>query len=160
MTRLHHPRAHPPHASHPPRHRLPRWQRRTLYASGVLLLATGLIWLGMHYTVGAGAGELPHPLEAWCLRLHGFAAMVGVGMFGALAAAHVPQGWRLARRWHLTGQQRTGVILCGLAALLMLTGYLLYYFAPEDVRPTLGVLHAALGVAMAALILVHRRSRA
>jgi len=160
MTRLHHPRPHPAHATHPPRHRLVRWQRRTLYTAGSLLLVTGLAWLALHYSIGAGAGELPHPLEAWCLRLHGLAAMLGVFMLGALAAAHVPQGWRLSRRWQLRRQQRTGLLLCSLAALLVLTGYLLYYFAPEDLRPALGWAHAVAGVAMAGLTVRHRRGSA
>ena len=34
--------------------------------------------------------------------------------------------------------------------------YLLYYFAPEALRPTLGWLHAGAGVAMAGVFLVHR----
>ena len=157
MTRQLHPRVHPPHPTHVPRHRLPRWQRRALHASGLALLLTGLVWLALHYSVGAGTGELPHPLEAWCLRLHGLAAMAGVFLLGALAAAHVPQGWRLSRRWHLAGQKRTGLLLCALAALLVLSGYLLYYFAPEDMRPALGWTHAGLGVAMAAVVLWHRR---
>lgn len=158
MTRQHHPRPHP-QPSHAPRHRLPRWQRRTLLATGLLLLGTGITWLALHYSIGAGAGELPHPLEAWCLRLHGLSAMAGLFMLGALAAAHVPQGWRLSRRWQLAGQQRTGLLLCGLAALLVLTGYLLYYFAPEDLRPSIGWTHAGLGITMAAVTLWHRRHR-
>jgi hypothetical protein len=158
MTRQHHPRPHPPHPR--PRHRLPRWQRRALYASGSLLLLTGLAWLTLHYSVGAGAGELPHPLEAWCLRLHGLAAMVGVFVLGALAAAHIPQGWRLSRRWQLARQQRTGLLLCTLAALLVLSGWLLYYFAPEDLRPALGWAHAGIGVALGGGMLMHRRGGA
>jgi hypothetical protein len=157
MTRQLHPRAHPAYPTHPPRHRLPRWQHRMLHATGALLLMTGVVWLALHYSIGAGAGELPHPLEAWCLRLHGFAAMLGLFMLGALAAAHIPQGWRLSRRWQLSRQQRTGLLLCALAALLVLTGYLLYYFAPDDVRPWLGGGHAAAGVAMAGLVYLHRR---
>lgn len=154
MTRQNHPRPHP---AHTPRHRLPRWQRRSLLTSGTLLLVTGLVWLAVHYSVGAGAGELPHPLEAWCLRLHGFAAMVAIFVLGGLAASHVPQGWRLSRRWRLARQQRSGVLLCSAAALLMLSGYLLYYFAPEILRPALGFAHAALGVTMTGLVLWHRR---
>ena len=157
MSRQHHPRTHPSHPA--PRHRLPRWQRRMLYASGMLLLLTGLAWLALHYSVGAGAGELPHPLEAWCLRLHGLAAMAGLFMLGALAAAHIPQGWRLSRRWQLANQQRTGLLLCSLAALLVLSGYLLYYFAPENLRPVLGLVHAGIGVAMGCGLLAHRRGR-
>jgi hypothetical protein len=157
MSRQHHPRANPPSPQHSPRHRLPRWQRIALDGGGLTLLLTGLAWLALHYGVGAGAGELPHPLEAWCLRLHGLAAMAGLFLLGALAAAHVPQGWRLSRRWHLAGQRRTGLWLCGLAALLVLSGYLLYYFAPDDLRPALGWAHAGLGIAMTSLVLWHRR---
>jgi hypothetical protein len=58
-------------------------------------------------------------------------------------------------RW--ARQRGSGVALCILAATLVLTGYLLYYFAPDPIRPTLGWLHSALGVAMASVVAVHRR---
>ena len=140
-----------------PTHRLPRWQRRTLTLSGALLLATGIAWLPVHYGFGAGAGELPHPVEAWMLRLHGAAAFVALFCAGVLAAAHIPQGWRLSghRRWRT--QRWTGLWLCALTALLAVSGWLLYYCAPETVRPMLGGVHAALGVSMAGLLLGHRR---
>jgi hypothetical protein len=141
--------------AHHPAHRLVRWQRRALYTSGALLLATGLAWLVLHY--GAGAGELPHPLEAWSLRLHGLAAFAGLFVLGALAAAHVPQGWRLSQRRRWVGQRSSGVLLCALGALLASSGYLLFYFAPESVRPALGWAHAFVGLLMAVLIASHRR---
>jgi hypothetical protein len=136
-------------------HRLARWQRRTVYGSGALLLLTGLGWLALHY--GAGAGELPNPLESWALRLHGLAAFGALFVLGALAAGHVPQGWHLSHRRRWAGQRGSGVLLCTLAALLALSGYLLYYFAPETLRPTLGWVHALLGLAMTALLAAHRR---
>lgn len=138
-------------------HRLAGWQRLALYTNGGALLISGAVWLALHYSVGAGAGELPHPLEAWSLRLHGLAAFGGLFVLGALAAAHVPQGWRLSHRRRWSGQRQSGVTLCVLAALLALTGYLLFYFAPEAWRPALGWLHAAVGVSMAMLLLAHRR---
>ena len=145
---------HPPHAAS---HHLARWHRLSVYGVGALLLATGLTWLGLHYLVGAGTGELPHPLEAWSLRLHGLAAFAGLFMFGVVAAVHVPHGWRLSRRPRWAHQRRTGVLLCTLAAALAVSGYLLYYFAPESIRPSLGWFHAAIGVAMAAAVALHRR---
>ena len=138
-------------------HRLVRWQRLALYLSGALLLLTGAAWLAVHYSIGAGAGELPHPLEAWMLRLHGLAAFAGVFVFGALAAAHIPQGWRLSQRRRWAGQRRSGLRLCAVGALLMLSGYALFYFAPESVRPAMGWLHTGIGLAMAVLIASHRR---
>ena len=163
-------------------HRLIGWQRLALYLTGASLLLTGMAWLALHYGIGAGAGELPHPLEAWALRLHGLLAFGSVFVLGVLAAGHIPQGWRISapgpaapaapragsieaakphlpknhrKRWG--GQRNSGVLLCGIAALLVLSGYALYYFAPESLRPALGWAHAFLGVTMAVLIVFHRR---
>ncbi len=143
--------------SHRPHHRLVAWQRVSIYAAGGLLLVTGAAWLTLHYSVGAGAGELPHPAEAWLLRGHGLIGFTGLFLFGVLAAAHVPQGWRLTRRHRWAGQRNSGVALCALAVLLSATGYLLYYFAPESVRAAMGWTHTAVGVAMAVLVAFHRR---
>ena len=138
-------------------HRLVRWQRLALYLTGAVLLATGALWLAVHYSIGAGAGELPHPLEAWSLRLHGLAAFAGLFVLGVLAAAHIPQGWRLSHRRRWAGQRSSGVLLCGIGAALAATGYALFYFAPEGVRPALGWAHAFVGVTMGVLIASHRR---
>ena len=43
------------------------------------------------------------------------------------------------------------------AALLASSGYALYYFAPESVRPALGWAHAVVGTAMALLLVWHGR---
>ena len=138
-------------------HRLVLWQRITLYCASALLMLTGLAWLGVHYSAGAGADELPHPLEAWLMRLHGAVAYVALFVLGALAAAHVPHGWRLTGRHRWAGQRGSGVTLCAVAALLVLSGYLLNYFAPEAVRPALGWVHTGIGIAMGVLIAIHRR---
>jgi hypothetical protein len=138
-------------------HRLDRWQRAALYICTVLLLVTGVLWLAVHYGIGAGAGELPHPLEAWAMRLHGLAGFGALFVFGALAAQHIPHGWRMTARQRYANQRGSGLALCTLAALLALSGYALYYFAPEGVRPALGWAHAGIGLALGVLLLAHRR---
>ena len=144
-------------APHHPAHRLVRWQRIALYGTGAVLLLTGAVWLGVHYSIGAGAGDLPHPLEVWSLRLHGLAAFAGLFVLGLLAAAHIPQGWRLSHRRRWAGQRSSGVLLCVAGGALAASGYLLFYFAPDAVRPALGWVHTAIGVAMGLLIAGHRR---
>ena len=136
---------------------LARWQWMAILVVATLLLATGAAWLALHYT--AGAGELPHPLEPWLMRLHGLAAFGALFMLGVLAGAHIPHGWRHGSR-HRRGRQRgTGVALCTLGALGVATGYALYYFAPDTVRPFLGWTHAGVGTAMTALGVFHQRTR-
>jgi hypothetical protein len=41
--------------------------------------------------------------------------------------------------------------------VLVLSGYALYYFAPEPLRPSIGLVHAAIGIALSVLLLWHRR---
>ncbi len=139
------------------RHRIVPWQRRLLYGSGAVLLLSGLAWLAVHYSVGGGTGELPHAAEPWLMRLHGLAMLVWLFSQGTLAAAHVPQGWRSTGRHRWAGQRNSGVMLCVSSGLLAATGYLLYYGAPEALRPTVGWLHSLVGVAIAVLLLTHRR---
>jgi hypothetical protein len=134
---------------------LAAWLRRLLYGSGIVLLASGVAWLTIHY--GRAADSLPAPSEAWLMRLHGLVSFAALFGFGALAAGHIPQGWRFSGRRERVRQRNTGIALCVLAGALALTGYLLYYFAPESVRPGLGWLHGGLGATMAGLVIVHRR---
>lgn len=141
----------------PHHHRFVPWQKLSVYTTGALLVLTGSVWLAVHYLAGAGAGELPHPLEAWTLQLHGLAAYAALFALGAVAATHVPQGWRLTRRQRRAHQRRSGLVLCILVALLAFTGYLLYYFAPEWIRPAMGWVHAAAGAAVAVTLVMHRQ---
>lgn len=139
--------------------RLRPWQRRTADLAGGALLASGLLWLALHYALGAGAGELPHPAEPWAMRLHGLAAMVALFASGVVAAGHVPHGWRLTQHRRARRQRRLGLALCGLGALLAASGYALYYLVPEGARPATGLAHSAAGVLMAGVLVAHRRRR-
>ena len=140
-------------------HRLTGWQRWLLDGCGAVLLLSGVAWLVVHYAFGAGAGPdaLPSPAEPWLMRLHGLAGFGALFLLGALAAHHIPHGWRLSQRHRHARQRGTGLALCTLGALLAATGYALYYFAPEPVRPALGWVHAAFGGALAGVVLRHRR---
>ena len=136
-------------------HRLVAWQRLALYGSGLVLVLTGVAWLALHY--GGGSDALPSPLEAWLIKLHGLAAFLALFVFGVLAAAHIPNGWRFTHRRKWASQRSTGLVLCALAGMLAVSAFLLYYFAPDSIRPGLGWLHSGLGAAMAAVVLAHRR---
>src|SRR5262249_658771 len=74
-----------------------RWQKRGLAAALTGVVATGVIWLVVHYGLGAGNAEvgLPHWSEAWLIKLHGLAAFVVLVFVGAFLPVHVPRGWRV-----------------------------------------------------------------
>jgi hypothetical protein len=141
-----------PNAPHRARlNALEPWQGRFVIGSGVSLLASGLAWLPVHYLWGAGAGELPHPLEPWLVRWHGVSAVFGTFALGLVAAGHVSRGWR-------AGVKRgTGLAMCVLAGLLVASGCLLAYLVPETVRSALGLLHTGLGVLAFGLGAIHRK---
>jgi hypothetical protein len=134
---------------------LPRHLRLLLHASGWLLLASGVVWLGVHYLAGAGAGELPHPLEVWMLRAHALAAWVGAFSLGGIASAHVPRGWHATLRRRTPGQRRLGLALCVMAFALVASGYALMYWVPEPAHAAWGWAHSAVGVATTAALMVH-----
>lgn len=138
---------------HPHPNRLPRWLHRLLLISGSLLLLSGLGWELLHDTLGAGSEvfALPHPGEAWLMRLHGLALLAFILALGGLGPVHVPRGWRERRK------RRTGPVLIGLALLLIASGYALSYLVGDETRRAVGLTHTAFGVTMALLLLWHRR---
>ena len=87
--------------------------------------------------------------------LHGLGAFGGLFVLGMLSAAHVPQGWRLSRRCGWAVQRKSGVTVLG--GMLVLSGYLLYYFVSESLRPALGWAHTFAGIAIGLLISTHRQ---
>lgn len=148
----------PPHATPGAHtHHLPRWQRRGLYLTIAALALTGLPWLAIHYTLGEGAGELPHPAEAWLMRLHGLGAFTGLFWFGLITAAHIPRGWRMSGRLRWARQRSLGLAVTTLMALLALSAYAMFYLLPEAWHPPVGLAHAALGTLLVPLLAWHAR---
>src|SRR5260221_9698326 len=68
--------------------RLGPMQRRLLYSTVVVLLASGVYWALVHY-----AGVRPYLSEPLLMKIHGAAAMAALIVIGGLLAFHVPGGW-------------------------------------------------------------------
>lgn len=139
---------------YPHPNKLPRWLYWTLHGSGLALLLSGLVWLVLHYALGAGfdADRLPHPGEAWALRFHGLLLYPFLLALGGLGTVHIPRGWRERRN------VASGLLLIGLGFALIASGYVLYYWTSDDRRMLIGTLHASLGALMALLFFIHRRT--
>lgn len=124
--------------------RLATLQRRLLYATLAVLLASGVYWALIHY-LGTRAW-LNKPL---LMKIHGAAAMAALVLIGGLLPAHVALGWTLRRN------QSSGIALLIFSGLLTVTGYLLYYLGGESAREASSYVHLALGIALPAALGAH-----
>jgi hypothetical protein len=127
----------------------------TIYSISLGLWISGTIWLLLHYFFVQDDlfGPNPHPLEFWAIAAHGAFGFASLWLLGLLWSVHIPAGWRsLRRRW-------SGSIMFGVSAFLILSGYLLYYFGNADLRPTLSVIHWAVGLGCPVVFLLHRFAR-
>lgn len=134
---------------------LSRGRLLSVYTVSLGLWMSGAVWLIAHYLLvyEGEFGPLPHPLEFWSIAAHGAFGFASLWLIGLLWSVHVPAGWRsLRRRW-------SGSVMFGVAAFLILSGYLLYYLGNAEVISVVAALHWAVGLACPALFLLHRFSR-
>lgn len=117
---------------------------------GILILS-GLWWLyARNFLIRVGEfGEERHPAEAWCLKAHGAAAMAFLMVLGTLWSGHI------RRAWHLRRNRVSGLPLLLLMALLILTGYGLYYAGSEELRPWISLVHWLIGCLASLGLLLH-----
>lgn len=125
--------------------RLPAVQRLLLYASFLLLLATGIVWEAL----------TPGPAAAMLMKIHGGIAMLVLVLLGTLIIQHIPTGWTSLKN------RRSGTVLIGSLGWLTLSGYLLYYAGSESLRSFASRSHLWVGVAACVVVALHvRRSAA
>jgi len=131
--------------------RLSLRHKRRLYVTAVVLLASGLGWLVAHDLLGGRGefGDAPHPSEPWWLRIHGAAAMGFLIGLGSLLPGHISRAWQMRRN------HRSGLSILGMVALLIATGYGLYYVGDEQARPWISCVHWLIGLAAAGMAPLH-----
>ncbi len=122
-----------------------------VYAVGTLLVLSGALWLLFHYFVRMPGefGDVAHPLEPWWLRVHGLSAAAFLIGFGSVLPGHVRRAW-VGRRNRLSG-----TLFFSVLALLIASGYALYYMGNEDWRAIVSVLHWVIGLGAPLLLAWH-----
>lgn len=128
------------------------FHRWALYVVGTGVWLTGGLWLLFHYfLVKQGEfGSTANPLEPWWLKLHGAFAFAAIWMFGWLWGIHIAKLWpQKRRRW-------SGGALTSVFALLIVSGYLLYYVGDDRIRPVISALHWIIGLACPIFFVWHR----
>lgn len=133
--------------------------RRVVYAALAMVAASGIAWLVLRYFLREGGefDDLPHPLEPWMLRWHGAAAMA------VLVAAGSVLPWHAWRAWQARRNVATGAAMACVLALLLVTGWALYYLPGERMHEAASLLHWVVGLALVPVALLHvlrgRRAR-
>jgi hypothetical protein len=133
------------------RTRLGELHKIFLYGATGLLWLSGLVWVLFHYFgVHQGEfGEVRSPLEPWSLKIHGAAAMAFLLVLGSLISGHIRRGWALKRN------RLSGVIVTSTCGVLILSGWILYYLATENVRNAVSLIHWIVGLLLPLLIYLH-----
>lgn len=133
--------------------KLEAWHRFALYGMVAALFISGLAWLLAHFflRVASEFGESNHPLEHWSMQFHGALILPLSFLAGGLLFQHM-------RRAHRAGRNRnSGWSMIVLLLWLALTGYALYYFASENLRPYWSLVHWVAGCALPLLLWLHIR---
>jgi hypothetical protein len=103
--------------------------RAAILTLSALLWLSGAVWLLLHFAFAQQTpfGPLPNPWEAPLMRAHGVLAVGGVFLLGWIVGGHTIERWGSVRK------RLSGLALAASAALLVASGYALYY--------TTGALH-------------------
>lgn len=127
--------------------RIGKTRRRLLYLVFALLLMTGLAWLAVHWS--HLDPDVEAPWLAWSMKLHGASSFASLFFVGTIWTSHIRLAWQRGRN------RVAGALFGGAMALLVLTGYGLYYFNGEAVRSLTEWAHWIGGVMLALLFWVH-----
>jgi hypothetical protein len=127
-----------------------RRTRAAILSVCTLLWLTGVLWLIAHWFFPDRNefGALPNAWEAPLMRLHGLIAVAAVFAFGWVGAGHIVARWSAARN------RLSGLWLLGFAALLVVSGYALYY-STDGLHATAAAVHEWLGLVAIFAALAH-----
>ena len=124
-----------------PRHK--RW----FHTVTALLFFSGAGWTVCGWLGGdSGASD---SLKPWLLKLHGAAAMAFLIALGILIPTHIKRGWQARRN------RANGAFFVTVIALLVATGYGLYYFGDDQWRAVASWVHQIFGFASPVLLAWH-----
>jgi hypothetical protein len=131
--------------------KLATWQIWLLTLSGTTLWLSGGAWLLLHFygRIQGEFGPEMNPLEPWMMKAHGLVLIPALLGIGGMFVAHIPKGWTHVH------QRVAGVALCALLAVLIISGYMLYYVGDEALRGWSSLIHWALGLGLPAIFIWH-----
>lgn len=94
-------------------------------------------------------GPEMNPLEPLMMKVHGFVMIPALLAIGGMLVAHIPKGWNHTR------QRVAGITLCAVLAVLVVSGYMLYYVGDEALREWSSLMHWTIGLGLPGVFLWH-----
>jgi hypothetical protein len=113
------------------------------------VFASGAIWAWLHYFAQSDNEFGSSPAQTWVLTVHGLFAAASLLLIGSLVPLHVKYAWRAHRN------RTNGIFFISVVALLLLTGYALYYIGNEYLRAWTSWMHLSIGLAFPLLLILH-----
>lgn len=123
-------------------------QRFFCYLTFFTLFFSGVIWLILNPFVSENFSFLP--FQVWSLRLHGAASFGFMIIFGMILSTHVSFNWQVKKNRRISG-----IILIVFLAILIASGYGLYYLGDEDSRQFISYLHWIIGIITSIFFTIH-----
>jgi len=102
-------------------------------------------WIRVETPIGLGL----HPAQKITRNIHGAAAFAMMIIYGYILASHVPSSWRQNR------QRIAGLFLIGMQFVLIISGYLVYYAAGEELLKVVKFTHLIVGVMFPTILIIH-----
>lgn len=128
---------------------LPHWLRRVIYVVTIILALTGITWIIAHYFMARDDYGGPNPLEPLSMKVHGAIIMPSMFLYGSLLRSHIIKAWKAKMN------RSSGLIALSVLTMLTLSGYLLYYFGNDNLRPFISIFHWIIGLALLAALPLH-----
>jgi protein-S-isoprenylcysteine O-methyltransferase Ste14 len=115
------------------------------------LFFSGVFWLLLHYFPGR-QDELilqSKPLKPSLMKIHGAAAMAALVILGVMIPSHMRRAWDKKRN------RKPALVILSAVLFLILSGYALYYFGGEEMRPWISRFHSIAGCLLPLILLWH-----
>jgi hypothetical protein len=130
---------------------MPKRPRAAVYIvlGGLWVSGCGWLILDLCCPKRGPFGAEPHPLEPPLLLIHGIAAVLGMYLLGWITARHVLRWWPARMR------RVSGGALAAMLALLVLSGFALFFVSDDFWQRAAALSHEVLGVAVTAFAVQH-----
>jgi hypothetical protein len=132
-----------PHTGREPPHgRMRSRQRAAIYATLGGLWLSGCLWLVLDqfFARPGQFGPMLHPWQPAVLLIHGIVAIAGMYLLGWVSARHVLKWWPVRLR------RASGTALAALLALLVVSGFALFFLSDDRWLRSVALCHDALGL--------------